>query len=191
MLRAVEIKRNTFSLSTSCRSWKCIWYWAWIHATQGYEEYVTLDWHKDTSRIRTLGLTSIGFKALELESSVAVDRYEGFSMLQNKFCICKTNYTCPLRINKMKGDISFTSFFNEAIFSLSCYVYQDSLLTFFKMLNQVTGKTITQSGEATIQLSRIRPPAELLSCVLYQVLAGWRPRVLAPVSQVRKKKQVH
>ena len=63
----------------------------------------------------------------------------------------------------MKGDISFTSFFNEAIFSLSCYMYQDSLLTIFKILNRVPAKTITQSGEATIQLSRIRPQAVLLS----------------------------
>ena len=73
----------------------------------------------------------------------------------------------------MKGDISFTSFFNEAIFSLSCYMYQDSLLTIFKILNRVPAKTITQSGEATSQLSRIRPPAVLLSSVLYHVLGGW------------------
>ena len=83
-------------------------------------------------------------------------------MLQNKFCICKTH---------KQDDNRFPSFFNEAIFSLLCL--PDSLVTFFKMLNQVTGKTITQSGEATIQLSRIRPPAELLSCVLYHVLGGW------------------
>ena len=61
-------------------------------------------------------------------------------------------------------------FFNEAIFSL--LFLPDSLLTFLKILNQVTAKTITQSGEATSQLSRIRPPAELLSSVLYQV-PGW------------------
>ena len=60
-----------------------------------------------------------------------------------------------------KMTIVLLHFFNEAIFSLLCL--PDSLLTFFKILNHVTGKTITQSGEATIQLSRIRPPAVLLS----------------------------